>query len=112
MTRTAFSWAALLLLVLATVTPALAQELTSGTIAGKVVDPTGRGIPGAVIIATSQFGTRTAETDASGGYILPFLRAAIYAVRAEAPGGVTTVTRHDVTVRLNQKTGLALPPAP
>jgi hypothetical protein len=106
MTRTAFSWAALLLLVLATVTPALAQELTTGTISGKVSDPTGRGIPGAVIIATSQFGTRTAETDANGAYILPFLRPGIYTVRAEAPGGFTTVIRNDVGVGLNQKTSL------
>src|SRR6266446_4254846 len=106
MTRTAFSWAALLLLVLATVTPALAQELTTGTIAGKVSDPTGRGIPGAVIIATSQFGTRTAETDANGAFILPFLRPGTYTVRAEAPGGFTTVIRNDVGVGLNQKTSL------
>src|SRR5882672_5907947 len=106
MTRTAFSWAALLLLVLATVTPALAQELTTGTISGKVSDPTGRGIPGAVIIATSQFGTRTAETDANGAYILPFLRPGTYTVRAEAPGGFTTVIRNDVGVGLNQKTSL------
>src|SRR6266581_609686 len=106
MTRTAFSLAALLLLVLATVTPALAQELTTGTISGKVSDPTGRGIPGAVIIATSQFGTRTAETDANGAYILPFLRPGAYTVRAEAPGGFTTVIRNDVGVGLNQKTSL------
>src|SRR6266581_2463510 len=106
MTRTAFSLAALLLLVLATVTPALAQELTTGTISGKVSDPTGRGIPGAVIIATSQFGTRTSETDASGTYILPFLRPGTYTVRAEAPGGFTTVIRNDVGVGLNQKTSL------
>src|SRR6266705_1683078 len=106
MTRTAFWWAALLLLVLATVTPALAQELTTGTISGKVSDPTGRGIPGAVIIATSQFGTRTAETDANGAYILPFLRPGTYTVRAEAPGGFTTVIRNDVGVGLNQKTSL------
>ncbi len=97
---------AALLLLLATVTPVLAQELTTGTIAGKVVDPTGRGIPGAVIIATSQFGTRTAETDAGGSYILPFLRPATYTVRAEAPGGFTTVIRNDVSVGLNQRTSL------
>ena len=106
MKRSVLSCAARLCVLLATVTPILAQELTTGTIAGKVVDPTGRGIPGAVIIATSQFGTRTAETDAGGGYILPFLRPATYTVRAEAPGGFTTVIRNDVTVGLNQKTNL------
>src|SRR5207247_1353246 len=86
MKRSVLSCAARLCVLLATVTPILAQELTTGTIAGKVVDPTGRGIPGAVIIATSQFGTRTAETDAGGGYILPFLRPATSTLRAAAPG--------------------------
>src|SRR5213593_3051114 len=106
MKRSVLSCAARLCVLLATVTPILAQELTTGTISGKVSDPTGRGIPGAVIIATSQFGTRTAETDANGAYILPFLRPGTYTVRAEAPGGFTTVIRNDVGVGLNQKTSL------
>jgi carboxypeptidase family protein len=106
MQKSVLSFSALLCVLLAMVAPLPAQELTTGTIAGKVVDPTGRGIAGAVIIATSQFGTRTAETDAAGGYILPFLRPATYTVRAEAPGGFTTVIRNDVSVGLNQKTNL------
>src|SRR5213593_1312875 len=106
MKRSVLSCAARLCVLLATVAPLPAQELTTGTIAGKVVDPTGRGIAGAVIIATSQFGTRTAETDSGGGYILPFLRPSTYTVRAEAPGGFTTVIRNDVTVGLSQKTNL------
>ena len=106
MTRRAFWCAALILLLLAVAAPVLAQELTTGTILGKVSDPTGRGITGAVIIATSQFGTRTAETDVNGNYVLPFLRPGTYTVRAEAPGGFTTVIRNDVGVALNQKTSL------
>src|SRR5437867_2445779 len=51
-----------------------AQELTSGTLAGKVTDPAGRPIAGATVIVVSQFGTKIAETDAGGAYILPFLR--------------------------------------
>jgi outer membrane receptor for ferrienterochelin and colicin len=100
------TWVVLLLALLVTATPASAQELTTGTLAGKVMDPTGRGIAGAVIIATSQFGTRTAETDANGSYILPFMRPAAYTIRAEAPGGFTTVIRNDVQIGLNQRSSL------
>jgi hypothetical protein len=98
---------ALMLAVLATLPPAAAQEITTGAIAGKVTDPTGRPIPGAVIIATSPFGTRTADTDAEGTFILPFLRPASYSIRVEAAGGFTTVIQNDVVVGLNQRTQLS-----
>ncbi|PYT15922.1 MAG: hypothetical protein DMF51_05825 [Acidobacteria bacterium] len=104
--RSGITCLALLLALLVTVTPTPAQDLTTGTLAGKVTDPTGRAIAGAVIIATSQFGTRTAETDVNGSYILPFLRPSTYTVRAEAPGGFTTVIHNDVAVGLNQRTAL------
>ncbi len=97
---------ALLVAALGTLAPVGAQELTTGTIDGKVADPTGRAIAGAVIIATSQFGTRTAETDANGAFILPFLRPGTYTVRAEAPGGFNTVIQNNVIVGLNQRTNL------
>jgi hypothetical protein len=87
--------------------PVAAQELTSGAIAGKVNDPAARPIAGAVIIATSQFGTRTAETDASGNFIMPFLRPGTYTVRVEAPGGFNSVIQNDVTVSLDRRTQLA-----
>ena len=87
--------------------PAAAQELTSGTIAGTVKDPAGRPIAGAVVIATSQFGTRTAETDAKGEFILPFLKPGTYSVRVEASGGFNTVIQNDVGVGLNQRTNLS-----
>ncbi|MGH2670261.1 MAG: carboxypeptidase regulatory-like domain-containing protein, partial [bacterium] len=90
----------------ALVVPATAQELTSGTIAGKVTDPSGKPIPGAVIIATSQHGTRTTEANANGNYVLPFLRPGAYNVRVEAPGGFNTVIQNDVIVSLNQRTNL------
>ena len=104
--RNGMTCAALILALLITATPASAQELTTGTLAGKVMDPTGRGIAGAVIIATSPFGTRTAETDANGSYILPFMRPAAYTVRAEAPGGFTTVIRNEVQIGLNRRASL------
>src|SRR5262245_10144698 len=82
-------------------TPAFAQETTTGTITGNVTDPTGRGIPGAVVIATSGTGTQVAESDAKGHYVLPFLRPGTYTLRVEAPGGFNTVVKSDVTVGLN-----------
>ena len=88
------------------IAPAMAQELTSGMIAGQVIDPAGRPIAGALVIATSQYGTRTAETTATGSFIVPFARPALYTVRVEAPGGFTTVIQNDVVVSLNQRTQL------
>ena len=88
---------------LLTWTSGSAQEVTTGTITGKVTDPTGRGIPGAVVIATSASGTRTADTDAGGSYILPFLRPGSYSLRVEAPGGFTTVIKNDVPVGLSER---------
>ena len=92
-----------LLLVLLSATPAVAQELTTGTIAGKVTDPAGSPIAGAVVIVVSEAGTRTATTDVNGSYILPFLRPGLYTVRVEAPGGFTTAIKNDVAVALNQR---------
>ncbi len=96
----------LLVAVLLTWVPVAAQETTSGTITGKVKDPAGRGIAGAVVIATSESGTRTANTDATGSYVLPFLRPGTYTLRVEAPGGFTTVIRSDIAVGLNQRVQL------
>jgi hypothetical protein len=96
-----------LLAWIAVVGTANAQELTSGTISGKVVDPAGNSIPGALVIATSRFGTRTAQSDAEGDFILPFLRPAAYSVRVEASGGFSTVIQNQVMVGLNGRTTLA-----
>jgi hypothetical protein len=79
------------------------QETTSGTISGRVTDPTGKPIAGAIIIAQSDTGPRTATTDADGNYVLPFLRPGTYNVRAEAPSGFNTGLREGVIVGLNQR---------
>ncbi|HEV8199712.1 MAG TPA: TonB-dependent receptor [Candidatus Polarisedimenticolia bacterium] len=79
------------------------QETTSGTISGRVTDPTGKPIAGAIIIAQSDSGPRTATTDADGNYVLPFLRPGTYNVRAEAPSGFNTGLREGVIVGLNQR---------
>src|SRR3989449_4847618 len=102
-----FSTCLLVLVFLAlTLSPAAAQELTTGTIAGQVTDLAGRPIAGAIVIVVSESGTRTATTDANGGYIVPFLRPSSYTVRVEAAGGFTTVIRSDIAVALNQRVTL------
>ncbi|HYV17431.1 MAG TPA: TonB-dependent receptor, partial [Verrucomicrobiae bacterium] len=82
------------------------QETTSGTITGKVTDPSGKPIAGTIIIAQSDSGPRTATTDADGNYVLPFLRPGTYNVRAEAPSGFNTGLREGVIVGLNQRVTL------
>jgi len=58
------------------------------------------------VIATSQFSTRTGESDAGGSFVVPFLRPGSYTVRVEAPGGFNTVVQNDVAVGLGQRTNL------
>ena len=103
MRKSAILLAGLVAAVLLPWTSDWAQEITTGTITGKVTDPTGKGIAGAVVIATSSSGTRTADTDAGGSYIIPFLRPGGYTVRVEAPGGFTTVIKNDVALGLSQR---------
>src|SRR3954462_6819533 len=64
--------------------PALAQ-LTTGTIAGRVLDPQGAAAPGATVTASNaQTGlVRTAATDSAGAYRLAALPVASYDVTVE-----------------------------
>jgi hypothetical protein len=96
------------LLLSAMICPAVlhSQETTSGTIAGKVIDPAGKPIAGAIIIAESESGPRTATTDDQGNYVLPFLRPGTFNVRVEAPSGFTTGLREGVIVGLGQRVPL------
>jgi hypothetical protein len=87
--------------------PLSAQELTSGTIAGRVVDPGGHPVGGAAVIATCDFGSRAGETDDNGQFLLPFLRPGTYMVRIEAGQGFASIEQREVVVGLNQRTNLA-----
>jgi hypothetical protein len=64
-----------------------AQE-TRSTVLGRISDPTGAVIPGAVVTAVNlDTGIRaTVPTNASGDYLLPFLIPGPYSLTAEAPG--------------------------
>src|SRR5258706_4813304 len=102
----------LVLSLLFAIQPVPAQELTTGTLTGRVTDPTGRPIPEAVIIVVSAAGTRSASTDANGQYIVPFLRPGTCSVRVEAGGGFTTPTPSAIALGLNHRGTMKFAPAP
>jgi len=92
--------------VLATATNLFAQK-TTGDISGTVTDSTGGVLPGVTVTAVcvTTNATRTAVTDAQGGFTIPELAVCIYRVQTELPGfksvarevqvAVNTVTKAD-----------------
>ena len=88
--------------VLATASIAGAQQ-TTGTIAGRVLDPQGSAIPGATITASNaETGfNRTAVSDHEGIYRLAALPVGTYDVKVELQG-FTTVQRKGVPVSVGQ----------
>ena len=93
-------WA--LALVLAIVGVSTAQETTSGSLVGEVVDNQGGAVPGATVTVTSNQGARTAVTDSNGRFYVPFLTPGIYAVKVELTG-FTPVEQKNIQVRLGQR---------
>ena len=67
--------------------PAAAQDYTQVTATGRVLSPTGAGIPGATVMVTSEQGTvSTVTTDGSGSYAVPALQNGTYVFAVSAPG--------------------------
>jgi hypothetical protein len=101
-------WA--LVMVLSALGAASAQETTTGSITGEVVDVQGAPVPGATITISSNQGTKAFVTDTNGRFYAPFLTPAVYAVRAELTG-FSPVEQKNVHVRVGQRidlTGLTL----
>ena len=74
-------WA--LLLVVASFGLASAQETTSGSLAGTVIDAQGAPVPGATVTLSSAEGPKTFVTDTNGRFFAPFLTPGqVYAVTA------------------------------
>jgi hypothetical protein len=94
----ALSWLAVSSLV-------LAQETTTGSIAGRIVDPQGAVVPEASVTLRSGQGARALATDAHGQFLAPYLTPGVYAVRVEHPG-FKPLEQHDVRVRLGQRVEL------
>jgi len=88
-----------ILALLLAVIPATAQEATTGTILGTVVDPGGGPLPGATVTITSEQGARTILTDEQGQFRFPYLTPGLYDLTA-AHFGHTTAEAGDIEVRL------------
>src|SRR6185436_18247440 len=106
--RRQLAWSVLFLLLGAAF--ATAQETTSGSIAGQVVDAQGSPVPGATVTVTSSQGSKSVVTDGQGRFFAPYLTPGAYTVRAEL-AGFSPVEQKNVNVRLGQRlelTGLVL----
>lgn len=93
-----------LALIVACATPLLAQGMQFGTIRGTVTMPDGSAVPGALVTATSPalLGEKTANTTATGEYIIRGLPPGDYTLSFELEG-MTTV-ESNVVVNLGQIT--------
>jgi Carboxypeptidase regulatory-like domain/TonB-dependent Receptor Plug Domain len=97
---------AAMLVTLAVSGPIAAQETTSGSIQGTVVDAQGAPIPGATITLTSDRGARVFVTEQDGTFYAPFLEPAVYTMRVEL-SGFSAAEQKDIAVRLGQRLTLA-----
>ncbi len=81
---------------------AYAQETTSGSIQGTVVDAQGATVPGATVTITSAQGPKTFVTDNSGRFFAPFITPGKVSVRVELTG-FSPVEQKNVEVRLGSR---------
>jgi outer membrane receptor protein involved in Fe transport len=95
-----------LLLALAACGVASAQETTSGSLTGTIVDNQGASVPGATVTISSSQGARTVVTDASGKFFAPYLTPSRYSVKVEL-AGFSPVEQKNVDVRLGQRLELS-----
>src|SRR4051812_4908363 len=95
-------WVWHVLVLLAFAAGARAQETTTGSIGGQVVDAQGLALPGATVSVTAAQGTQTFTTDAQGRFFAPFLTPGTYTVRVELQG-FKPAEQRNVEVRLSQR---------
>ena len=102
MTLLARRWALVLgaFIVLATLPTAALAQTETGKVTGTVTDPSGAVLPGASVTLKSvgTGGTRTAVSDAGGGYTFSNLQPGPYEVTVELAGFSTKQYKTTVTV--------------
>ena len=97
-----------MLLMLGGASAVAAQEATTGSIAGRVVDAQNLAIPGATITIVSPQGDRTFTSDADGRFFAPYLTPGQYEVKVEL-SGFRQLDRKDIQLRVGQQIELTLP---
>lgn len=65
---------------------ALAASSSTGTLTGRVIDPSGRPVAGVTVLADGPLGVRTTTTDAEGRFVFAELADATYRLLVDAPG--------------------------
>jgi hypothetical protein len=95
----------LVCLGLASIGLAGAQETTSGSIAGLVVDAQAAPVPGASVTITSDEGSKPYVTGPDGRFFAPYLTPGTYTVRI-ALSGFSPIEQRNVIVRLGQRVTL------
>jgi Carboxypeptidase regulatory-like domain/TonB dependent receptor/TonB-dependent Receptor Plug Domain len=83
-----------------------AQETTSGSIAGLVLDAQGAPVPGATVTLTSGEGVKTYVTGDDGRFFAPYLTPGTYSARVEL-AGFSPVEQPNIVVRLGQRVTLS-----
>ena len=86
---------------------AAAQDTTTGSIAGRIVDTQHLPVPGATVTVVSPQGPKTFTTDSDGRFLATFLTPGSYDLKAELTG-FRPVEQHAVDVRLGQRITLEL----
>src|SRR5260370_3998999 len=88
---------------------ALAQK-TTGDMTGTIMDGTGAVLPGVTVnaVCTTTNATRTAVSDAQGGFSIPELAVCVYKVSAELPGFKTVSREVQIAVHSVSKDDLRL----
>jgi hypothetical protein len=84
-------------------------QMTTGTILGRVTDPSGGAIPGARVTVTDT-GTglsHTFVTGSDGSYVVPYLIPGTYSVSAQKQG-FRTLSKTGITLEVNQKARIDL----
>jgi hypothetical protein len=80
--RNRFVWSIVVLAMLAGTPALLAQEATTGSIAGQVVDAQGLPVPGVTVTVSALQGSKLAVTDGLGNFLVPFLTPGVHRLRA------------------------------
>jgi hypothetical protein len=83
----------------------MAQETTTGSLTGVVVDTQGTAVPGANVTITSTQGSKTVTTDGDGRFFAPFLTPGMYSVKVELTG-FSIVEQKNVNVPLGSRIDL------
>jgi hypothetical protein len=82
-----------------------AQETTTGTLAGQVLDQQSQAVVGATVSIISDQGTKNYTTDSTGRFFAPYLTPGSYTVHIKKEG-FAEVEQKNITVRLGQRLDL------